>query len=105
MRVPGSDCNPYLGMAASLASGLYGIKNNLKLETPPVTGNGYEDKSNGILPGNLSEATKRMRESSLAVELLGETFIDHFVRTREWEWREYCKSVSDWELKRYFEIV
>jgi glutamine synthetase len=25
-RVPGADANPYLSMAASLASGLYGIK-------------------------------------------------------------------------------
>ena len=33
-RVVGSDSNPYLAMAACLASGLYGIKNKLKLKTP-----------------------------------------------------------------------
>ena len=33
-RVIGSDVNPYLAMAASLASGLYGIKNKLKLKQP-----------------------------------------------------------------------
>src|SRR5258705_763128 len=33
-RVIGSDVNPYLAMAASLASRLYGIKNNLKLKQP-----------------------------------------------------------------------
>ena len=31
-RVMGSDVNPYLAMAACLASGLYGIKNKLKLK-------------------------------------------------------------------------
>ena len=33
-RVVGSDANPYLAMAACLASGLYGIKNKLKLKVP-----------------------------------------------------------------------
>ena len=46
-----------------------------------------------------------MKESRVAVDLFGETFVKHFTGTRDWEWREYCKSVSDWELKRYFEIV
>ena len=35
----------------------------------------------------------------------GETFVDHFVRTREWEWRQFQDAVTDWELKRYFEII
>jgi glutamine synthetase len=25
--------------------------------------------------------------------------------TREWEWQQYMKQVTDWELKRYFEII
>jgi glutamine synthetase len=27
------------------------------------------------------------------------------VRTREWEWRQFQDAVTDWELKRYFEII
>src|ERR1044071_10086636 len=38
-RVVGSDANPYLAMAACLASGLYGIKNKLKLKPPATIGN------------------------------------------------------------------
>ncbi len=34
-RIPGADTNPYLAMAAALASGLYGIKNKLQLKYPP----------------------------------------------------------------------
>ena len=34
-RVPGSDVNPYLAMAACLASGLYGIRHQLTLDQPP----------------------------------------------------------------------
>lgn len=105
MRVPGSDTNPYLAMAASLASGLYGIKHKLELNTAITTENGYLNKSNGTLPSNLYEANKAMKNSSTAKELFGEIFVNHFTATRDWEWREYEKSVSNWELNRYLEII
>jgi glutamine synthetase len=104
-RVVGSDSNPYLAMAACLAAGLYGIRNGLRLTVPATKGSGYADKSNGTLPRNLWEATQAMKESPLARELFGEAFTDHFIRTREWEWRQFGRVVTDWELKRYFEII
>jgi len=104
-RVIGSDANPYLAMAASLASGLYGIKNKMKLKQAPTIGNGYRDFSNGILPATLMDATRMMKESEISKEILGEEFVTHFTQTREWEWRQHLKSVTDWELKRYFEII
>ncbi len=104
-RVVGSDSNPYLAMAACLASGLYGVRQGLKLTTPATKGNGYADKRHGVLPGNLWEATQAMRQSPLAAELFGEVFTEHFIRTREWEWRQFGQVVTDWELKRYLEII
>ncbi|MEP7376266.1 MAG: glutamine synthetase family protein [Chitinophagaceae bacterium] len=104
-RVVGSDSNPYLAMAACLATGLYGIKNKLKLKIPPTKGSGYTDTKNGTLPKNLWEATQAMKESTIAKELFGENFVNHFTGTREWEWRQFSKVVTDWELKRYFEII
>ncbi len=104
-RVVGSDVNAYLAMAACLASGLYGIKNKLPLKVQPTTGNGYKDLNNGVLPSNLWEASKSMRASPLAKELFGETFVDHFTKTREWEWKQFSAQVTDWETKRYFEII
>ncbi|HVS98119.1 MAG TPA: glutamine synthetase family protein [Puia sp.] len=103
-RVVGSDANPYLAMAACLAAGLYGIRQGLRLPAE-TKGNGYSDKRNGVLPRNLWEATQAMKTSPLAAELFGETFVNHFVRTREWEWRQFSQVVTDWELKRYFEII
>jgi glutamine synthetase len=73
-RVTGSDANPYLAMAASLASGLYGIRKKLKLATPQTIGNGYSNKKNGVLPRNLAEATAAMKNSALAKELFGFRF-------------------------------
>lgn len=104
-RVVGSDSNPYLAMAACLAAGLYGIRHQLKLEVGATKGSGYADKSNGVLPRNLWEATQAMKVSPVARELFGEAFTDHFVRTREWEWRQFGLAVTDWELKRYLEII
>ncbi|SMO38093.1 glutamine synthetase family protein [Solitalea koreensis] len=103
-RVVGSDSNPYLAMGACLAAGLYGIRHNLNLGDA-TQGNGYLDTSNGTLPRNLDEATQKMKQSDVAKELFGETFTEHFTLTREWEWKQYSKAVSDWELKRYFEII
>jgi len=104
-RVPGSDTNPYLTMAASLASGLYGIKNDLKLDMLPTKGNEYENEKSQALPTNLHKATKAMKESKIASELFGKAFTDHFLKTREWEWKQYAPQQQNWELKRYFEIV
>ena len=104
-RVSGADTNPYLALAAALASGLYGIRHKLTLETSASVGNGYADKQYGVLPANLAEATHAMTGSAIATELFGAEFVDHFVRTRDWEWRQYARQVSDWELKRYFEII
>lgn len=105
MRVPASDVNPYLAMAASLASGMYGVKNKMKLTTEETVGNGYRDFKNGTLPGDLKEATKLMRESKVAEELFGAEFVDHFCMSREWECKQAAAAVTDWELKRYFEII
>ena len=104
-RVVGSDSNPYLAMAACLASGLYGIKNKLKLKTAETIGNGYADKRNGILPGSLWDATQAMKNSDIVKELFGEAFVAHYAGTREWECRQFAKVVTDWELKRYLEII
>jgi len=104
-RVVGADVNPYLAMAASLASGLYGIEKRLKLEVPETTGNGYLNFDNGVLPSNLWEASQRMKNSEIAKELFGDTFVDHFTKTREWEWKQFAAAVTDWETKRYFEII
>lgn len=103
MRIPGSDSNAYLAMAASLASGLYGIDKKLKLEDTPVTGNAYlQDKK---LANNLYDASQLMKNSDIAKELFGEAFVKHFCFTREWECEQYNKQVSNWELNRYFEII
>lgn len=104
-RIPGSDSNPYLAMAAALASGLYGIQHALPLRLPAVAGNAYTKE--GLLPlhKTLADATYAMQQSQLAKELLGEKFVAHFAHTRLHECEQYNKAVTNWELQRYFEII
>jgi glutamine synthetase len=104
-RVVGSDSNPYLAMAGCLAAGLYGIQQKMKLTIPATTGSGYANKKNGVLPANLWEASQAMKQSAVAKELFGTAFVEHFTATREWEWRQFSKKVTDWELQRYLEII
>jgi glutamine synthetase len=104
-RVNGSDSNPYLALAAAMASGLHGIKHNLKLEDAPIVGSGYRDSRSPVLPKNLLEATERLEGSEIAQELFGSAFIEHFVASRLWEWRQFSKAVTNWEMARYFEII
>jgi glutamine synthetase len=104
-RVPGADVNPYLGVAATLAAGLYGVRHKLSLDQPMVTGNGYQDRGGKRFPRNLYESTEKFANSAIAKELFGEVFVDHFAASRDWEWRQSQKAITDWELKRYFEII
>jgi glutamine synthetase len=104
-RVPGADVNPYLAVAAALASGLYGVENELELTDEPIQGNGYKAEGVEILPADLEKAALRMRDSKLVNELLGEEFVQHFANSRLWEWRQFQQSVTNWELRRYFEII
>ena len=103
-RVVGSDTNPYLALSACLASGLYGIKNQLSLQAA-TEGNGYRDESHGRFPKSLDDANQAMKNSAVAKEIFGETFVNHFTQTRDWEVRQFAKVVTDWETKRYLEII
>lgn len=104
LRVPGADVNPYLTFAGCLAAGLYGIENKIELGDP-VIGSAYSREDIVRLPRDLGEATEQMANSPLAKQLLGAAFVDHFVATRRWEWRQFQNAVTNWELQRYFEII
>ena len=99
------DVNPYLAVAACIAAGHYGVRKRLELNAPPAIGVDTNTGHVERLPRTLEEATERMKRSEIARELFGEAFVDHFVRTREWEWRQFLDAVTDWEIRRYFEII
>ncbi|WP_062265886.1 glutamine synthetase family protein [Endozoicomonas arenosclerae] len=105
-RLGAADACPYLALAAVLASGLYGIEHKLE-PTTPVTGNAYAQESSEelALPRSLYEAAQALKVSEAAKTYFGDTFVEHYSATREWEEMEFRKHVTDWELARYFEII
>jgi glutamine synthetase len=112
-RVPGSDANFYLVFAATLASGLYGIEQKLELPAR-LDGNAYDEATVAkalekghirSLSRNLTEATDLLEKSEFAREYLGNDFVDHYTATRRWEVKEYEKAVTNWDRRRYLELI
>lgn len=104
-RCPGADVNPYLAMAAVIAAGLHGVEQGLKLTAPPITGTNQGAEHIPRAPRSLIRSVQNFKASSIARNWLGDTFVDHFAATREWEHRQWQDAVTDWEMKRYFEII
>ena len=105
-RIAAADINPYLALSAALGSGIWGIENEVA-PTEAHSGNAYAAKFPRALqlPATLTEAAARLRKSAPARELFGDAFVEHYAYTREWEDQQQRKAVTDWQLKRYFEII
>jgi glutamine synthetase len=103
-RIPGADCNPYLALAASLASGLDGIAN--KTEPPECfIGDIYQAKSLPRVPYTLAEANERFSSSSFCKRAFGEAVVEHYSHFYRTEAQAYDRAVTDWERRRYFERI
>lgn len=103
-RIPGADCNPYLAFAASLASGLDGIRN--KTEPPEIfTGDIYAAKHLPRVPYTLHEAVEKFESSEFAKQAFGEKVVRHYAHFYRKEQEAYNLAVTDWERKRYFERI
>jgi len=91
-RIPGADANPYLALAAALASGLDGIAR--KTEPPECfVGDVYAAQNLPRVPYTLAQATDRFAASDFAQRAFGAEVVD------------FDKAVTDWERKRYFERI
>lgn len=105
VRVPGADANPHFVLAAILGLGWRGVEKKLEIPCPPL-GKG-EDVGGSADQGDrlartLREATERfMRPGSIAREVFGDEFVDHYGGTREHEIRLWDEAVTDWYVFRF----
>lgn len=100
-RLPGADANPYLALAATLAGGLYGVRN--RLELPPMAeGNAYDSNAEHV-PHTMGEARDLLNNSVIAREVFGDDVVDHYVHYADAELDQYNATVTDWEVRRGFE--
>jgi glutamine synthetase len=102
-RIPGGDANPYLAFAATIAAGMWGIRN--RIEPPEMfVGNAYEAKDVPRVPSSLHEAIEAFRGSAVAREAFGDFVFEHLLNTAVQEQSIFDNlCVTDWELQRYFE--
>jgi len=117
IRVPGADMHPHYAvstltsrlifqLAALLALGNRGIEKDLAIKIPPLDVGASADLGGERLPKTLAVATERfLAKDSIAREVLGDGFVDHFGGTRQHELRQFEEAVTDWELERYLELA
>ena len=92
-RILGMDCNPYLGIAASLASGFLGLKEKL-LPKPEMTTDAYHT---GDLPRSLREALHLFSHAKEMQNLLHPKFSELYLAVKHLELAEYSHIISPWE--------
>ena len=88
------DCNPYLGIAASLACGLLGIKKKLK-PREALAGEAYTMPR--ALPHGLIEGLELFNEAPELEMVLGKTFCSIYRSLKRYEAESFLQVISPWE--------
>jgi glutamine synthetase len=106
IRRPGADANPYLVLAAAVASILAGISAPLD-PPPPYHGDASlaSPEKAAPLPNTLESALLQFKNDPSVESLLGKPFSSYFATSREWEIKAWQRAVTDWERKRYDQVV
>ncbi|EJL31823.1 glutamine synthetase [Caulobacter sp. AP07] len=93
-RIPSSDANPYLAIAAVLAAGYLGMVHNLTPTAPVDT----DANNRGIeLPRSLLESVALFEAATPLVELLGATFCNAYATVKQAEYETFMRTISPWE--------
>jgi glutamine synthetase len=93
-RVPSSDANPYLAIAASLACGFLGLKEQLTPDDP------IEGSARGLpygLPRGLLEALELFSQCEALNDIFGKSFVSTYRAIKEAEFETFMKVISPWE--------
>ncbi|KUM27373.1 glutamine synthetase [Mesorhizobium loti] len=93
-RIPSSDANPYLALAASLACGLIGIVHKEKASAPVLT-TANEDEID--LPRNLLEAVDLFESDKELGAILGKSFAATYAAIKRAEFETFMEVISPWE--------
>ena len=93
-RLPGMDCNPYLGIAATLACGYLGLMEK-KQPRPEFKANAYIDSDD--IPSNLGDALDLLQADTALRGVLGEDFCKVYDSVKRNEYKEFLQVISPWE--------
>ncbi|CAN7442075.1 glutamine synthetase family protein [Phenylobacterium sp. LjRoot225] len=93
-RIPSSDANPYLAIAAVLATGYLGMVAGLK----PSAAVADDANAGGIaLPRSLIDSLALMESCEPLVEILGPRFVAAYTRVKQAEYETFMQTISPWE--------
>ncbi|WP_300516299.1 glutamine synthetase family protein [Aliiroseovarius sp.] len=93
-RIAGMDCNPYLGIAASLAAGYLGL---IQEERPRAQYKGDAYESEEDIPRDLSRALDLFDEAKAMHGVLGPEFARVYSIVKRTEYEEFLQVISPWE--------
>ncbi len=105
-RAMDSAANPYLAYALLLAAGLKGIEEGYELpaetEDDVWSLSDLERRAMVIepLPQSLDHAIKKLEESELAAEVLGESVFSFVLANKRREWAHYRSQVTPFEIEQ-----
>jgi len=102
--------NPYLVLAAYITAGMDGIRHRIDPGEPNMGANMYAytpdelcERGVCILPQSLYEAVEELKKDEVVLSGLG-PIAGEFIKLKEGEWREYHRTVSQWEIDRYLTL-
>ncbi|MEM9059332.1 MAG: glutamine synthetase family protein [Pseudomonadota bacterium] len=93
-RVVGADANPYLAIAACLATGLLGIREQIE-PRDEVQSDSYDRPRE--LPYGMLEAIEEYRACDPLREVVGRRFSDLYAAVKYQEYAEFMNVISPWE--------
>ena len=93
-RIPSSDANPYLALAASLACGLLGIQNQIIPDDPE---SGTANEGTNDLPRGLLDGVELFENEDSFKQLLGEEFVAVYAAIKREEYETFMRVISPWE--------
>ncbi|SES31758.1 L-glutamine synthetase [Tranquillimonas rosea] len=93
-RLAGMDCNPYLGIAASLACGYIGLTEG-RAPSPQYIGDAYAAPEG--IPKGLAGAIELLRACEPLKEVLGPAFTHVYSAVKDAEYAEFLQVISPWE--------
>jgi len=93
-RVPSSDANPYLAIAATLAAGYLGMTEELDATAPIESDAKNRDYE---LPRGLLEAVAELEDCEPMRQILGTSFVTAFTAIKKQEFETFMRVISPWE--------
>ena len=93
-RLAGVDANPYLAIAASLASGLLGMRQHIPA-SPPHRGTANEEEV--AIARTLEEGVRRLHDSEELQDMIGKLFMQAYAAVKLDEFEEFNRVISSWE--------